>query len=110
MNSLLSRKTRRWGLWYLARFQRDIGTSQFVCFSERNAAVFTMAAGGEPRQDDYDIWLGTEIIQPWIAYERHATVANYLYLDGHVATIPWDVAVQDMYPGKIVFTQDMSYP
>jgi len=110
MNSLLSHKTRRFGLWYFARFQREFGTSQFLCFSERNAKPFTLAAGGEPRQDDYDVWLGTDIIQTWIAYERHSGVANYLYLDGHVATIPWEVAVPDMYPNKQVFTQDMSYP
>ena len=66
MNSLLSHKTRRYGRWNLMRFINEAGTSQFVCFSERNAAVFTLAAGGDPRQDDYDIWLGTGFIQPWM--------------------------------------------
>jgi prepilin-type processing-associated H-X9-DG protein len=110
MNSLLSHKTRRYGRWNLMRFINEVGTSQFVCFSERNAAVFTVAAGGDPRQDDYDIWLGTGIIQPWIAYQRHSTVANYLYLDGHAVTLSWDQAVVDMYPDKVVLTQDGSYP
>ena len=110
MNSLLSHKTRRYGRWTLLRFINEVGTSQFVCFSERNADVFTLAAGGDPRQDDYDIWLGTGIIQPWIAYKRHTTVANYLYLDGHAVTLTWDQAVVDMYPDKIVLTQDSSYP
>ena len=110
MNSLLSHKTRRYGRWDLMRFINEVGTSQFVCFSERNAAVFTVAAGGDPRQDDYDIWLGTGIIQPWIAYQRHIGVANYLYLDGHAVTLPWDTAVVDMYPDKVVLTQDSSYP
>ncbi|HWG44150.1 MAG TPA: DUF1559 domain-containing protein, partial [Gemmataceae bacterium] len=110
MNSLLSHKTRRYGGWDLMRFVNEVGTSQFVCFSERNAAVFTVAAGGDPRQDDYDIWLGTGIIQPWIAYGRHTSVANYLYLDGHAVTLPWSQAVIDMYPDKVVLTQDSSYP
>ena len=110
MNSLLSHKTRRYGRWNLMRFINEVGTSQFVCFSERNAAVFTVEAGGDPRQDDYDIWLGTGIIQPWIAYQRHIGVANYLYLDGHAVTLPWDTAVVDMYPDKVVLTQDSSYP
>jgi len=110
MNSLLSHKTRRYGRWDLLRFINEVGTSQFVCFSERNADAFTAGAGGDPRQDDYDIWLGTGIIQPWIAYKRHTSVANYLYLDGHAVTLSWNQAVVDMYPDKVVLTQDGSYP
>src|SRR5262249_20830637 len=37
MNSLLSHKSRRYGKWTLMRFVNEVGTSQFVCFSERNA-------------------------------------------------------------------------
>ncbi|HJZ54813.1 MAG TPA: DUF1559 domain-containing protein [Gemmataceae bacterium] len=110
MNSLLSHKSRRYGKWTLMRFVNEVGTSQFVCFSERNAAVFTVATGEDPRQDDYDIWLGTGIIRPWIAWNRHAGVANYLYLDGHAASLNWDAAVVDMYPDKVVLTADGSYP
>jgi prepilin-type processing-associated H-X9-DG protein len=110
MNSLLSHKTRRYGRWNLMRFVEEVGTSQFLCISERNAAAFTDDSGNDPRQDDYDVWLGTGIIKPWIAYDRHSEVANYLYLDGHVVTLTWDVAVVDMYPDKVVLTQDGSYP
>ena len=66
--------------------------------------------GGNPRQDDYDIWLGTGIIKPWIAWDRHTETANYLYLDGHAISLKWDAAVIDMYPDKVVLTQDGSYP
>lgn len=110
MNSLLSHKSRRYGSWNLARFSREVGTSNFIAFSERNADAFDPATGGNPRQDDYDIWLGTGILQPWIAHDRHAPSANYLYLDGHVSSLTWDVAVVDMYPDKVVLTQDGSYP
>jgi prepilin-type N-terminal cleavage/methylation domain-containing protein/prepilin-type processing-associated H-X9-DG protein len=110
MNSLLSHKTRRYGRWDLIRFVNQVGTSSFIAFSERNADAFTIAGGGDPRQDDYDIWLGTGIIKPWIAAERHSGAANYLYLDGHVATLAWGDAVRDMYPDKIVLTQDGTYP
>ena len=109
MNSLLSHKTRRYGRWNLIRFVNEVGTSQFICFSERNADAFTPAGGGDPRQDDYDIWLGTETIQPWIAYARHTKAANYLYLDGHVVTLPWDAAVIDMYPEKGVLVKDATF-
>jgi prepilin-type processing-associated H-X9-DG protein len=107
--SLLSHKTRRYGRWTLLRFIREPGTSNFICFSERNAEGIA-ATGGDPRQDDYDVWLGTGIIKPWIAWDRHVNVANYLYLDGHVAALTWDEAVPDMYPDHIVLTQDGTYP
>jgi prepilin-type N-terminal cleavage/methylation domain-containing protein/prepilin-type processing-associated H-X9-DG protein len=110
MNSLLSHKTRRYGRWTLLRFVNEVGTSQFVCFSERNAAAFTPPSDNDPRQDDYDVWLGTGIIKPWIAHDRHGGVANYLYLDGHAATLSRESAVPDMYPDKVVLTQDSSYP
>jgi prepilin-type N-terminal cleavage/methylation domain-containing protein/prepilin-type processing-associated H-X9-DG protein len=110
MNSLLSHKSRRYGRWTLMRFVNEVGTSQFVSFSERNAAVFTVANGEDPRQDDYDIWLGTGIIKPWIKWDRHTQVANYLYLDGHAVSLNWDTAVVDMYPDKQVLTADGSYP
>ncbi len=110
MNSLLSHKTRRYGRWTLPRFVDEVGTSNFICFSERNAAAFAPDSGGDPRQDDYDVWLGTNTIKPWIAYDRHTRTANYLYLDGHAVSLTWDVAVPDTYPGKVVLTQDGSYP
>lgn len=110
MNSLLSHKTRRYGHWTLLRFVAEVGTSNFISFSERNAAVFNLANGEDPRQDDYDIWLGTGIIKPWIANARHDKVANYLYLDGHVTSLAWDTAVIDMYPDRVVLTQDGTYP
>ena len=109
LNSLLSHNTRRYGTWTRLRFISVVGASQFITFSERNAAAFTQAAGGDPRQDDYDIWLGTGIIKPWIAYDRHLGIANYLYLDGHVSALAWEEAVPDMYPDKIVLTQDGTF-
>lgn len=108
MNSLLSHRSRRYGQWTLNRFVNEVGTSSFICFSERNAAAFTLPTGN-PRQDDYDIWLGTGTIKPWIAHDRHAGVANYLYLDGHATALKWEEAVIDMYPDKNVLTVDGSY-
>jgi prepilin-type N-terminal cleavage/methylation domain-containing protein/prepilin-type processing-associated H-X9-DG protein len=110
MNSLLSHKTRRYARWTLIRFINEVGTSNFIAFSERNAAAFTPDSGNDPRQDDYDIWLGTGIIKPWIASERHTQVANYLYLDAHAVALTWETAVPDMYPDKVVLTADGNYP
>jgi prepilin-type processing-associated H-X9-DG protein len=110
MNSLLSHDTRRYGHWTQLRFINEVGMSNFISFSERNPAAFLADSDEDPRQDDYDIWLGTGIIKPWIAYNRHTGVANYLYLDGHVSSMAWDTAVRDMYPDKVVLTTDGSYP
>jgi prepilin-type N-terminal cleavage/methylation domain-containing protein/prepilin-type processing-associated H-X9-DG protein len=110
MNSLLSHKSRRYGYWTFARFSSEVGTSNFVAFSERDATAFGPGSGNDPRQDDYDIWLGTDTIADWIASERHNGAANVLYLDGHAATLRWDAAVIDMYPDKVVLEQDGSYP
>jgi prepilin-type N-terminal cleavage/methylation domain-containing protein/prepilin-type processing-associated H-X9-DG protein len=110
LNSQLSHKTHRYGHWSLSRFVNFVGTSTFICMSERNAEAFTTASGNDPRQDDYDIWLGTDTFQSWIAYQRHITMANYLYLDGHAATLTWGVAVADMFPDKQVLTTDHTCP
>jgi prepilin-type N-terminal cleavage/methylation domain-containing protein/prepilin-type processing-associated H-X9-DG protein len=109
MNSLLSHKTRRYGQWTLLRFVNEVGTSNFACFVERDAAGIE-ASGGDPKQDDFDVWLGTGIIQPWIATTRHGQAANYLYLDGHAATRTWSDAVADLFPDRVVLTEDGSYP
>jgi prepilin-type N-terminal cleavage/methylation domain-containing protein/prepilin-type processing-associated H-X9-DG protein len=109
MNSLLSHKSRRYGQWNLLRFINEVGSSQFICFTERNADAFTVESGGDPRQDDFDIWLGVPNIRPWIAENRHLPLANYLYLDGHAVTLPWDTAVVDLYPDKIPLMYDGSY-
>jgi prepilin-type N-terminal cleavage/methylation domain-containing protein/prepilin-type processing-associated H-X9-DG protein len=109
MNSQLSHKTRRYGRWTLLRFVNEVGTSNFIAFVERNADG-VLAGGGDPKQDDFDIWLGTGIFKPWIAFDRHTGVSNYLYLDGHVTTLAWDEAVSDLFPDHVVLTQDSSYP
>jgi prepilin-type N-terminal cleavage/methylation domain-containing protein/prepilin-type processing-associated H-X9-DG protein len=109
LNSQLSHKTRRYGRWTLMRFVQEVGTSQFIDYVERSADGL-VATGADPKQDDFDIWLGTVNIQPWFAYERHGGAANYLYLDGHVSTLVWEEAIPDLYPDRIVLTQDSSYP
>jgi prepilin-type processing-associated H-X9-DG protein/prepilin-type N-terminal cleavage/methylation domain-containing protein len=108
LNSQLSHKTRRWGRWNLNRFIDQVGSSTFISFVERDAAGIA-AGGGDPRQDDFDVWLGTANFQPWIAYTRHMGAANYLYLDGHVITAEWSDAVADLFPDHIVHTTDGDY-
>ena len=109
MNSLLSHKTRRYGLWTLKRFDA-VGTSHFISFSERDANAFTKDSGNDPRQDDYDIWLGTDTFESWIANERHGSAANYLYLDGHVTSLAFLDAVPEMFPDHVVLKVNSSYP
>jgi prepilin-type N-terminal cleavage/methylation domain-containing protein/prepilin-type processing-associated H-X9-DG protein len=91
LNSQLSHKTRRWGRWTLASLIDQVGSSNFITYVERNAGAILndQAFGGDPRQDDYDLWLDVSVFQPWIATTRHTNVANYLYLDGHVVSYQW---------------------
>ena len=109
LNSQLSHKTRRYGRWTLMRFVNEVGMSNFISYVERDAAGLD-ATGADPKQDDFDIWLGTVNIQPWIAYDRHMGTANYLYLDGHVVTLSWNDAVPDLFPDHVVLSVDSSYP
>lgn len=110
MNSLLSHKSRRYGRWTRMRFVNEVGLSNFIAFSERRGEALTVANGEDPRQDDYDIWLGTQNFQPWIAHDRHTGLANYLFLDGHVEALVWADAVPRMFPDSVVLVQDSSYP
>jgi prepilin-type N-terminal cleavage/methylation domain-containing protein/prepilin-type processing-associated H-X9-DG protein len=108
LNSQLSHKTRRWGRWTLLRFINEVGSSSFVDFCERNAEGI-VATGCDPRQDDYDVWLGVPNFQPWIAWSRHLSHANYLYLDGHVAAWQFNDVVASMFPDRIAHMTDGSY-
>ncbi len=114
MNSQLSHKTIRYGRWSFPRFQNDIGTSNFVAFNERNGAVIDAnvnnpIAATDPRQDDYDIWLGTEVLDTWIPWTRHG-LSNVLYLDGHARSISKPDAYLGMYPGGVTLTVPSFYP
>jgi prepilin-type N-terminal cleavage/methylation domain-containing protein/prepilin-type processing-associated H-X9-DG protein len=109
MNSQLSHKTRRYGLWSLAGLQYSCGLTNFICWVERDATQFVPPSQNDPRQDDYDIWLGTLIFEPWIATTRHTQLANYLFLDGHVETLLFGNCVQEMFPDGAVLTQDGTY-
>ena len=109
MNSQLSHKTRRYGHWNFRKLAIRVGTSKFITYSERNADSFTADSGNDPRQDDYDIWLGTDIFGPWIASERHGGASNYLYLDGHVDSAAWHESVQYHFPDQVVLTADGRY-
>ena len=114
MNSQLSHKTIRYGRWTFPRFQQEIGTSNFVSFNERDGAVMDANindpnAATDPRQDDYDIWLGTVTLDIWIPWKRHGN-SNVLYLDGHAKSVQKAEAYLGMYPGGQVLTNISFYP
>jgi prepilin-type processing-associated H-X9-DG protein len=110
MNSQLSHTTMRYGRWTLPRFQSEIGLSNFISYNERDAlGIVNSPQSGEPRQDDYDIWLGTLVLDTWIPWNRHGA-ANCLFLDGHVQSLTKGVAYPQMYPGGYVYPNEMFYP
>ena len=110
MNSLLSHKTRRYGRWTFPRFQQDIGSSNFVAFNERDGAVMDTDPDADPRQDDYDIWLGTSTLDRWIKWGRHGTSSNVLFLDGHAKSVTKPEAYMGMYPGSQALLVPSFYP
>jgi prepilin-type processing-associated H-X9-DG protein len=88
-----------------------MGLSNFVALNERDAAgIVASPFAGDPRQDDYDIWLGTRVLDTWIPWNRHGSSTNVLFLDGHVRSIQRPDALQGMYPGGAVYTDPMFYP
>ena len=99
MNSLLSHKSRRYGRWTLPRFQNEIGLSNFVSFNERSAEGLAADPDADSRQDDYDIWLGTDRLDTWIPWRRHGDTSNVLFLDGHARSIKRTDAYVGMFPG-----------
>jgi len=110
MNSLLTHKTQRYGRWTFQRFQHEIGTSNCVILNERNAkGILDSPVGGDPRQDDYDIWLGTDVLDTWIPWDRHGN-SNVLYLDGHARSVQKADALNGMYPGGQSYRESRFYP
>ncbi len=110
MNSLLSHKTRRYGRWTFPRFQQEIGTSNFVSFNEHDCDVMDTDSNADPRQDDYDIWLGTNTLDRWIKWQRHGTSSNVLYLDGHAKSVTKAEGYLGMYPGGQLITYPSFFP
>lgn len=104
MNSLLSHRSRRYGAWNFVRFEQKIGLSNFVCFNERQSEAME-----NPRQDDYDIWLGTDQLDQWISWSRHASSSNALYLDGHATSVLREESLRGMFPDGNVLVQDGTY-
>jgi prepilin-type processing-associated H-X9-DG protein len=110
MNSLLSHKTRRYGRYTFPRFQYEIGTSNFVAFNERDAVgLLNSPQAGDARQDDYDVWLGTDILDTWIPWKRHGS-SNVLYLDGHAKSVNRAEALPGMYPDGQILKDQAFYP
>ncbi len=108
LNSQLSHRTRRWGRWTLLRFINELGSSNFIAYTERNAEGID-ASGNDARQDDFDVWLGTTNFQPWLALNRHDNCPNWLFLDGHVVSLPWDATAVSLFPDRTVHTTDGTY-
>ena len=114
LNSLLSHKSMRYGRWSFPRFQQEIGSSNFVAMNERDGAVMDANindpnAATDPRQDDYDAWLGTVTLDVWIPWKRHGN-SNVLYLDGHAKSVQKAEAYLGMYPGGQILTNISFYP
>lgn len=108
LNSLLTHKTRRWGLFTWSRLHEVTTPSRFALLVERNAQGIERE-NGDLRQDDIDVWLGTDRIAPWVASKRHVGMSQALFLDGHVELLSWKALKPCLFPEDKDFTQDLRY-
>ena len=82
----------------------------FSRLTEADAAgIVNSPQGGDARQDDYDIWLGTDVLDTWIPWNRHG-LCNVLYLDCHAKSVQKSDAYPAIYPGGACLTDPSFYP
>ena len=121
LNSIFTHKSALYAVeGVLGGFATDaavatIPNQEIIMFSERNSEAINAPDNpeyGAVSQDDYDTWDGESALvqwgsgsyatQGWIRYNRHGLGANYIYYDGHVASLRWSKARFDQYPDHIV--------
>lgn len=117
LNSIFTHRCARYAVeGVLSGFATDsalagLANPNPILFSERNSEALDALANadfGNVGQDDYDTWVGESALvrwgsgrhadEGWIRYNRHQGMANYLFTDGHVATLRWRDARREHYP------------
>jgi len=80
-----------------------------VAFNERDArGIFNSSQAGDPRQDDYDAWLGTDFLDTWIPWKRHGS-SNVLHMDGYAKSVYRTDGLLGMYPGGQILKDPAFY-
>jgi prepilin-type N-terminal cleavage/methylation domain-containing protein/prepilin-type processing-associated H-X9-DG protein len=121
LDSIFTHKSARYALeGALNGFATETALSalpnpSIIMFSERNSEALDAADNpeyGSVNQDDYDTWVGEAALvqwgagkygdQGWIRQNRHGHLANYIYFDGHVESLPWTKARLDQFPDHVV--------
>ena len=121
LNSVFTHKSARYAVeGALVGFATDAHASMMinqnlVMFSERNCEALDAADNaeyGEVNQDDYDTWVGEGALvrwgagsygdQGWVRYNRHRGQAQYVFMDGHAATMSWTQARTLQYPDLVI--------
>lgn len=108
LNSLLTHKTRRYGLYTWKRLHEETTPSRFAVMVERDAKGIENE-NADPRQDDLDVWLGTRRIRDWVDWKRHTNNSHVLFLDGHVELLPWKSVKTALFPDDKDHPDDMRY-
>ncbi len=123
INSIFTHRSARYAVeGVLPGFATDtvvagMRNKSLIMFSERNSEALNAPeneAFGSIIQDDYDTWVGEAALvqwgdeagrfsnEGWIRYNRHGSKGNYIYEDGHAATLRWSTARFHQYPDAIV--------
>ncbi len=108
LNSLLTHKTRRYGLYTWKRLHEETTPSRFAVMVERDGNQIKRE-NGDPRQDDIDVWLGSTRVRSWVAWNRHASCSHVLFLDGHIELLPWRSIKTAIYPDDQDHPDDMRF-
>ena len=122
LNSVYTHKSARFAIERaLPGFATDpilanMKNPNLVMFSERNSEAMNAPdneAFGAVGQDDYDAWVGEAALvkwggdagedgrylnEGWIRYNRHGEAANYVFNDGHAATMRWSAVRGLQFP------------
>lgn len=108
LNSLLTHRTRRWGTPDWRKLQETTHPASFGVMVEGDFREFVQD-GQDPRQDDCDVWLGTNRIGPWLSKYHGSGTSHVLFLDGHVELLPKAKIFPTLFPDGKDHPEDMRF-
>ena len=108
LNSLFTHKTRRWGTPDWRKLQETTHPATFGVMIEGDFRAI-VSDSQDPRQDDCDVWLGTNRISPWISKFHGSGTSHVLFLDGHVEILPQAKIFATLFPDGKDHPEDMRF-
>ena len=108
LNSLLTHKTKRWGTPDWRKLHESTHPASFGIMVEGDFRGIVQD-NQDPRQDDCDVWLGTNRISPWLSKIHGSGNSHVLFLDGHVELLPQPRIFSALFPDGKDHPEDMRF-